>query len=325
VTKVTARLNGLSHTFPGDVDILLVGPAGQRMILMSDIGGGTDAVNAVLTFDDAAPPMGATVVTGTFSPANSGTGDLFPAPAPAAPFGATLSVFNGTNPNGAWRLFVVDDAGIDAGSIAGGWSLTITTAEPVCCISPCVLTCPADVVQANDAGQCGAIVNFNVGVDGSCGVVTSSPPSGSFFPVGTTMVTVTATKQDSTTTTCTFNVTVNDTEAPTITNESVSPSTLGPPNHRMVDVAVSYNTADNCTAPGAIIRSLSVASNEPVNGTGDGDAAPDWQVVNANLVRLRAERAGTGSGRIYTITIGCTDAAGNTATKNVTVAVPHNP
>lgn len=134
VTKVTATLTGFSHTFPGDVDILLAGPQGQKIILMSDVGSGTDALNTTLTFDDAGPVIGATVVSGTFRPTNIGTGDPFPAPAPVAPFGSTLSSFNGVDPNGAWNLFVVDDAGLDTGSIAGGWSLTIITADPVCVV-----------------------------------------------------------------------------------------------------------------------------------------------------------------------------------------------
>ncbi|HEV8254485.1 MAG TPA: proprotein convertase P-domain-containing protein, partial [Vicinamibacteria bacterium] len=106
VSKVTVKLTGLSHTFPGDIDILLVGPGGQKLLLMSDVGGGTDAVNATLTFDDAAPAIGATVVPGTFSPTNSGTGDVLPAPAPAGPYPdpQRLSVFNGGDPNGAWSL-----------------------------------------------------------------------------------------------------------------------------------------------------------------------------------------------------------------------------
>lgn len=133
VTKVRVTINGFSHTFPADADILLVGPGGQTALLMSDVGGGTDAVNATLTFDDAAAPIGTTVVSGTFQPTNIGTGDLFPAPAPAGPYGnSALSVFNGVNPNGTWSLYVVDDAGIDAGSISGGWSLTFTTLDYVC-------------------------------------------------------------------------------------------------------------------------------------------------------------------------------------------------
>lgn len=133
VTKVTATINNFNHTFPSDVDILLVGPGGQTVVLMSDAGGGTDAVNATVTFDDtAAGQIGATVVSGTFRPTNIGGGDPFPAPAPAGPHGAVLSAFNGINPNGVWSLYVVDDVGGDVGSISGGWSLTFTTENYVC-------------------------------------------------------------------------------------------------------------------------------------------------------------------------------------------------
>jgi subtilisin-like proprotein convertase family protein len=133
VTKVTVTLNNFSHTFPSDVDVLLVGPGGQTALLLSDVGGGTDAVNTTLTFDDSAAPIGATIVSGTFQPTNIGTGDLFPAPAPAGPYNnSLLSVFNGLNPNGTWSLYVVDDAGIDTGSMSGGWSITFTTLDYVC-------------------------------------------------------------------------------------------------------------------------------------------------------------------------------------------------
>lgn len=139
VSKVTVKLTNLNHTFPGDIDILLVGPGGQKMMLMSDVGGSTDSVNATLTFDDAAATgIGATVVTGTFKPTNIGTGDVFPAPAPAGPHSdpQLLSVFNSVNPNGTWNLYVVDDAGGDAGNINGGWELNITTSTIVC-TTPC--------------------------------------------------------------------------------------------------------------------------------------------------------------------------------------------
>ena len=44
--------------------------------------------------------------------------------------GSALSVFDGTDPNGTWKLYVVDDAADDTGAITGGWSLHITTADP---------------------------------------------------------------------------------------------------------------------------------------------------------------------------------------------------
>jgi subtilisin-like proprotein convertase family protein len=325
VSKVTAKLTGFSHTFPSDVDILLVGPGGQKIILMSDVGGGTDAVNANITFDDSAPAIGAAVVAGTFRPTNSGTGDLFPAPAPAAPYGSALSAYNGVSPNGTWRLYVVDDAGTDVGSIAGGWSLNITTADPFCTFQACTLGVPADITQNNDPGSCGAFVSYPPAtVSGSCGVVSYAPASGSFFPVGPTAVVVTGTRQDSSTTTAGFNVTVNDVEGPAMSAVSASPNILWPPNHKMRDVVLSYTAGpDNCG--GAVTcQVVSVTSNEAVNGLGDGDTAPDWAIISPTKVQLRAERSGQGSGRVYTITVRCTDAGGNHTFRQRTVAVPHN-
>ena len=122
------------HTFPDDIDILLVGPGGQNAIIMSDVGGGNPGTTGVtLTLDDFAAsslPDAGPLVTGLFKPTNvnPGTGtEAWPAPAPAPAGGSALSVFNGTAPNGTWSLYVVDDEAVDSGSIAGGWELSITT------------------------------------------------------------------------------------------------------------------------------------------------------------------------------------------------------
>lgn len=69
---------------------------------------------------------------------------------------------------------------------------------------------------------------------------------------------------------------------------------------------------------------MSVASSEAQNGLGDGDLDGDWQITGDLTVNLRAERSGKGSRRIYTITIACTDAAGNTSYSSVSVTVPKN-
>jgi hypothetical protein len=108
-----------------------------------------------------------------------------------------------------------------------------------------------------------------------------------------------------------------------IASVSATPNSLGAPNHKMTPVAISARVTDNC--PGATTWSVTgISSNEPANGTGDGDTEPDWTMAGAHAVSLRAERAGTGSGRIYTITITAKDVAGNASTATTTVAVPHN-
>ena len=89
----------------------------------------------------------------------------------------------------------------------------------------------------------------------------------------------------------------------------------------MVPVTVAVDASDNCDSTCQII---SVASNEPVNGLGDGDTAPDWAITGDLTVKLRAERSGKGNGRIYTITVECADSSGNSTTDTATVRVPHD-
>ena len=108
---------------------------------------------------------------------------------------------------------------------------------------------------------------------------------------------------------------------PAVTQLRADPSTLWPPNHKWVDVGVSYAVVDNC---GPVVTRVDVASDEPVNATGDGDTEPDWQVVDAHRLRLRAERAGGGDGRVYKITVTATDSAGQTGSAATQVLVPHS-
>ena len=134
VTKVTVTLLGLNHTFPADLDILLVSPDGKSSVLMSDAGQGFDLNDVALVFDDAAVnslPSNAAISSGTYKPTNIGAADVFPAPAPAGPFtNSALAIFTGSVPNGAWKLFIVDDSGSDVGSLTGGWRLTFNTGAP---------------------------------------------------------------------------------------------------------------------------------------------------------------------------------------------------
>jgi uncharacterized delta-60 repeat protein len=129
ITKVTIKLYSLTHTGPDDIDMLLVGPLGQNVLIMSDVGGSIDVSGITFTLDDAAVssmPDAGPLGTGTFKPTNIGSGDTFPSgPTPSGI--SSLSFFNNTNPNGQWRLYIVDDAPIDSGMLSGGWELSITT------------------------------------------------------------------------------------------------------------------------------------------------------------------------------------------------------
>lgn len=130
ITDLDVSLLGFLHTFPDDVDVMLVGPTGAAAVFLSDAGGTTDVLGANLEFDDEAAaviPDGGPMVAGTFLPSSFVAGDVFPAPAPAPPATSALTVFDGTDPNGVWSLYVVDDTGIDVGAIQGGWSMDITT------------------------------------------------------------------------------------------------------------------------------------------------------------------------------------------------------
>src|SRR5439155_23219859 len=108
VGKVTVTLNGLTHGFPDYIDIILVSPSGQKVVLMSDTGGGHSITNVNLTFDDSAAsglPDTALIVSGTYKPTDFESGDNFAPPAPAGAVSTFLSAFNGSTPNGNWSLY----------------------------------------------------------------------------------------------------------------------------------------------------------------------------------------------------------------------------
>lgn len=135
INRLQVTLNDVNHTFPSDLDILLVGPNNAGVVLMSDAGRGIDLVDVDLTFADSAAdglPRLEGIASGTYKPTDhvETEPDAYPG-APSGPYSTSLSAFNGVDPNGTWRLFVVDDATGDMGAVAGGWSMTIDTVSPV--------------------------------------------------------------------------------------------------------------------------------------------------------------------------------------------------
>ncbi|WP_143109848.1 Ig-like domain repeat protein [Agromyces sp. CF514] len=176
VSAVTVTLTGLTHGALNDVDALLVAPTGDNLIVLSDIGDPNQlatASNADFTFSDGAasnvPPQ-VNVPSGTYKPTDvdpGGAADAFPAPAPAPSTQTTFAgAFSGIAPNGSWRLFVVDDATGDIGSISGGWSLTLTTTAADVATTTVITT-------SATPSQTGAPVTFTATVAAAGGPVTA--------------------------------------------------------------------------------------------------------------------------------------------------------
>jgi hypothetical protein len=137
VAKARVTLNDFSTMAPGDIDVLLVAPGGQRGLVMSDACNSGSFLNAQLTFDDAAgstiPAMcGMNSAGGTFLPTDVAPVDVFDPPAPGPPYPATLSTFVGAAPNGTWTLYLFDDAaGMNTLAFGGGgWTLNLDITPP---------------------------------------------------------------------------------------------------------------------------------------------------------------------------------------------------
>ncbi|MCG8328748.1 MAG: HYR domain-containing protein [Chitinophagales bacterium] len=168
--------------------------------------------------------------------------------------------------------------------------------------------CPATHTVGNTAGQCGANVNFTIPnpTDNCLGATSAAnPASGSFFDVGTTQVTVTATDAAGNTGTCTFDVVVNDTEDPTIVcPEDVSVNAAA----NECSAAVSYpdpTVSDNCPNAGFVCN--------PAAGS-------TFNVGNNQIVCTATDGAGNTSQCIFTVTVNDVTAPSATCPDNITVS-----
>ena len=226
-----------------------------------------------------------------------------------------------TPPSGSLLIYttVVNCTATNAGGgiTTGHFTITVIGGD----IIPPVLTLPADkVVEATGPG--GATVTFIAtaidDVDGPVPVVCT-PPSGSLFPLGVTTVHCSASDAAGNVAMGTFKIGVVDTTPPLITSASASPASLWPPNHQMINVTLTV-TAVDLVDPAPVIQIVSVKSNQPINGTGDGDTSPDWIITGPLTLQLRSERS-SGVDRVYTITFTATDFSGNVATGTVQVKV----
>jgi uncharacterized repeat protein (TIGR01451 family) len=167
------------------------------------------------------------------------------------------------------------------------------TGADVATVGPaaCVLTCPDNITMGNDQDAFGATVTFADPTSaGSCDSIETAPASGSFFPVGTTTVSGSASNGNP----CSFTVTVNDTQAPAfIPDQPVNITTLESPSG-------SGSAIVNYATPNA-------SDNDPVGAT-----------VTCNRP---SGSTFTVAGSPETVTCAATDAAGNSTVRSFTVTV----
>jgi subtilisin-like proprotein convertase family protein len=285
-SQVTAQLASLTHTARIDLDILLVGPAGQNILLMSDVGGATVAPQlpptVTLTFADSAAaqiPFDS-ISSGMFKPSNNGAGDTLPG-APAVSAATTLATFNGTNPNGVWSLYAFDDATGDSGTIAGGWCLNIATAAPTTTAltsspNPSTFGQPVTftaTVTSGGSPVTAGTVNFTEGSTTLASAVTVTASGQAIFTTSTLAVgihPITATYNGTTAFQTSTSPTLNHTVRAVTTTALAStpnPSTFGQP----VTFTATVTSGGNPVTQGTVTfteSATTLASNVAVNGSG---------------------------------------------------------
>lgn len=199
-----------------------------------------------------------------------------------------------------------------------------TTDPTIVCPAPIQVECAATGGTPATDPQLAAFLSGATATDvcdATLGINNNAP---ALFPVGVSTPVQFSTQDDSfNSIACSANVTVVDTTAPVIGTVTASPNVLGPVNHKMTAVSVTVDVSDVCDASASCIIDQ-VTSDEAINGPGDGSTLPDYVITGALTVDLRAERDGGGDGRVYTISVKCTDAFNNSTTKTVNVFVPHD-
>ncbi|TAF34720.1 MAG: HYR domain-containing protein, partial [Cytophagales bacterium] len=289
---IEVLINGLSHTFPDDIDLLLRSPSAQNVTLMSDCGAGTDIVGVNYTIADAAGASfsdGAFNPSGGYRPTNYISPDTYCAPvgslsAPLTPTAATLASITGPY-NGTWSLFGQDDASGDGGSM-GSWGLRFTVPGLGGCTvstntftmsivnNPPTFTCPATVVlplnatcNATIPNLLGALAQNDDCTPAASLVLSQSPAAGtSVSGSGTTNVTITVTDGAGLSTSCIVAVVRQDNTLPVITvcPPNVSINTDASCNIVLPNYVPATTATDNC---GVVVTQSPVAGTV-INGTG---------------------------------------------------------
>lgn len=254
VSRVIVTLKHVSHTFPGDLDIYLQGPQGQKVALMSDVGGGSGILHANLTLDSLAANslQNTAIASGTFKPTNVGNDE-----GPNFPSSISLSDFNGVDPNGTWSLFVSDDGNGDIGAI-GSWGLNIYTQ-----VSLFNFIAPTPL-KVGEEGNFSVIAFFedgdNATIDwdfGDGGIGSGNNPSHTFNAPGTYLVTVTVTSTFGGTDSASKNVVVIAAPTPTFTTTATATNTS------TATVTITPSVTATATVGGPNVTPIATPSSTP--------------------------------------------------------------
>jgi subtilisin-like proprotein convertase family protein len=193
VRTVSVDIIGLTHSYPSDVSMLILGPKGQKVVLMSRAGNGYVLSGTSFQFDQGASnsiPQGSAITSGTsYKPENYNPALTFYEPIPAGPIVTNLNAFADTDPNGTWSLYVQDDQSPDSGNIAGGWTLRLVTTAPT------ISTVAAQVTPENTTLSVPISVNSPVVASSNLTVTASSSGSSPTNLIASVTVTMNATNK----------------------------------------------------------------------------------------------------------------------------------
>lgn len=236
--------------------------------------------------------------------------------------------------NGTTGAFIDDFVPDGSGGLSNPFGIAFSPGQTVevTCPEPATVECgsPVEVtavVMDPEGRQVTLIWSINGTAVSTNSVPATNPPAAvqvSFtaeLPIGTNVIGLAASSSATNASSCSTTVTVVDTTPPHISRARAMPDVLWPPNHRLVPVRINVRADDLCGPVTCKIRSVRCNETDTRHGR---DRSPDWIITGDLSLKLRAEKSGSKKNRIYTITIECKDASGNTSTRNVTVTVPHD-
>lgn len=327
---VAGSVKNVWEDFEGNIDQIVVGIAGQTTTF--DLVCGSTAAPTITCPGDVRLPAEAGECSATYT---------LTAPTATDACGNTLTAIPSRSDNKP----MTDEYPV--GNTTVTWTATDEEGAFVTCTqiitvyddqAP-VITCPtlASTVRNTDEGVCSYTVKgteFDATVTENCTFqlyytinggepVPASSMANVVLQKGENIIVWTAADPAGNQTTCSFTITVVDNQAPVINSVTATPDVLWSPNHKMVDITLTYDVTDNCGTFTPEV--LCITSDEHDNGLGDGNTEADWEFgPDGYQLKLRAERSGLGDGRVYTIKVKVSDEAGNDAYGTVYVTVPHN-